>query len=102
MTYQDRPDPERGFAPQPDAGPGIAPWEAPRPRSRPYGAGRRLIYGLLWACWTLLLLAAGFGTLFNGQIAPGLLGLVLATLAGRYDYRIWTWQARHLWFLIIF
>jgi hypothetical protein len=28
--------------------------------------------------------------------------LVLGGLAGRYDYRIWTWRARRLLFFIIF
>lgn len=33
-----------------------------------YSDAKRTTYGLLWAGWT--------------------------ALAGRYDYRIWTWQAR--------
>jgi hypothetical protein len=58
-------------------------------------------YGLLWAAWTLVLTIAGFSGLFSGQILAGLFALVLAVLAGRYDYRIWTWRARRLLFLII-
>lgn len=40
--------------------------------------------------------------LFGGQILAGFLALVLGALAGRYDYRIWTWRARRLLFFIIF
>jgi hypothetical protein len=70
-------------------------------RRLPYSHGRRATYGLLWAAWTLVLTIAGFSGLFSGQILAGLFALVLAVLAGRYDYRIWTWRARRLLFLII-
>jgi hypothetical protein len=70
-------------------------------RRLPYSHGKRTGYGLLWAGWTLLLTIAGFAGLFGGQILTGLLALVLAALAGRYDHRIWTWRARRLLFLII-
>jgi hypothetical protein len=66
-----------------------------------YGHGRRTFYGLLWLAWTVLLATAGFVGLAAGQVLGGLLALVLAGLAGRYDYRIWTWRARRLVFLII-
>jgi hypothetical protein len=66
-----------------------------------YGHGRRTFYGLLWLAWTVLLATAGFAGLAAGQVLGGLLALVLAGLAGRYDYRIWTWRARRLVFLII-
>ena len=36
---------------------------------------------------------AGFALLFGGSVLSGLLSLVLAFFAGRYDYRIWSWQA---------
>lgn len=77
---------------------GIPGLTAPR---QPYSHGRRAAYGVLWAGWTAVLLIAGFSGLFGGQILGGLLALVLAGLAGRYDYRIWTWQARRLLFFII-
>jgi hypothetical protein len=70
-------------------------------RRLPYSNGKRTGYGLLWAGWTLLLTIAGFTGLFGGQILGGLFALVLAALAGRYDYRIWTWRARRLLFFII-
>jgi hypothetical protein len=67
----------------------------------PYSYGKRTGYGLLWAGWTLLLTIAGFAGLFGGHILSGLLALVLAALAGRYDYRIWTWRVRRLLFFIL-
>jgi hypothetical protein len=70
-------------------------------RRQPYSEGKRVGYGLLWAAWTLVLAIAGFSGLFSGQILGGLFALVLAALAGRYDYRIWTWRARRLLFFII-
>jgi hypothetical protein len=70
-------------------------------RSLPYSYGKRAGYGLLWAAWTAVLTIAGFTGLFGGQILGGLFALVLAALAGRYDYRIWTWRARRLLFLLI-
>jgi len=70
-------------------------------RRLPYSDGKRIGYGLLWAGWTLLLTIAGFAGLFGGHLLSGLFALVLAALAGRYDYRIWTWQARRLLFFII-
>jgi hypothetical protein len=70
-------------------------------RRLPYSHGKRAGYGLLWAAWTTLLTIAGFTGLFGGHILAGLFALVLAALAGRYDYRIWTWRARRLLFFIV-
>jgi hypothetical protein len=70
-------------------------------RRLPYSPGKRAGYGLLWAAWAAVLTIAGFTGLFGGQILGGLLALVLAALAGRYDYRIWTWRARRLLFFLI-
>lgn len=64
--------------------------------------GKRLFYGLLWSCWTLLLGLGGLLALPHGNTFMGaLLALGLAVLTGRYAYRIWTWQARRLIILII-
>lgn len=70
-------------------------------RRLPYSYGKRAGYGLLWAAWTLVLTIAGFSGLFGGQILAGLFAVVLAALAGRYDYRIWTWRAQRLLFFVI-
>ena len=81
--------------------PAAAPRAAGPARRTPYSHGRRIFYGLLWAGWTALLTIAGFAGLFGGQVLAGLLALAAAGVAGHYDYRIWTWQARRLLFLII-
>lgn len=67
---------------------------------RPYGHGKRTLYGVLWAGWTAVLTIGGFAMLFGGQ-ATGLIGIALGLLAGWYDFKIWTWRARRLIFFII-
>ena len=67
-----------------------------------YGNGRRIAYGSLWVFWTVMLVVVGFSLLSNGSALYGLIALALAVLTGRYAWRIWTWQARRLIFLIIF
>jgi len=71
--------------------PGLTP-------ERPYGQVRRGLYGSWWTFVAVLLVLGGFAS----SIGTGLVGLVLGALAGRYAYRIWTWQARSLWFAIFF
>lgn len=78
-----------------------APPAAGSARRTPYSHGRRVFYGLVWAGWTALLTIAGFAALFGGQVLMGLFALAAAGAAGHYDYRIWTWRARRLLFLII-
>jgi hypothetical protein len=75
--------------------------EAGSVRRTPYSHGRRVFYGVVWAGWTALLTIAGFAALFGGQVLGGLFALAAAGAAGHYDYRIWTWRARRLLFLII-
>jgi hypothetical protein len=70
--------------------------------ARRYGHGKRFFYGMLWLAWSALGLIGGVALLGQGQAAAGLFGLAFGAVAGIYDYRIWTWQARRLWFLIIF
>lgn len=69
--------------------------------ARPYGAGKRAFYGLMWVIWTLVLTVAGFSLMGSGSAGTGLIALVLAVLAGWYDYKIWTYRAKWLMFLII-
>jgi hypothetical protein len=69
---------------------------------RPYTEGKRALYGTLWAVWTVILLIGGISAMTAGSVGTGLLILLLGLLAATYDWRIWTWQATHLWFLIIF
>lgn len=73
----------------------------PPAAAHPYGHGRRAFYGLLWLAWTALGLVGGFSLLGDGKVGGGLFGLAFGALAAVYDYRIWTWQAKRLWLLII-
>jgi hypothetical protein len=57
-----------------------------------YSQGMRLFYGLLWLFWTAALAIGSIGAIGKGSVGAGLIGLVLAGFAGRYDYRIWTYQ----------
>lgn len=68
---------------------------------KPYSEGKRFGYGLLWAFWSVMFAIAAISLLGKGSVGAGLLALVLAAVAVRYDYRIWTYQARRLIFLLI-
>jgi len=80
----------------------------PQPQSLPsrprrwYGNGRRIFYGSLWSFYTVLLAIVFVQLLSKGSFTSALLSAGLALLTGFYAYRIWTWQARRLWLLIIF
>lgn len=87
--------------PQTSAAPPVQQFPDGASKRPPYSDGKRAGYGLLWAAWTAVLTIAGFTGLFSGQIVGGLFTLVLAALAGRYDYRIWTWRARRLLFFLV-
>jgi hypothetical protein len=67
----------------------------------PYSQGKRTFYGITWAIWTILLFTGGISAMSSGAVAAGLLAWILAALTAHYDWRIWSWQAKHLWFLII-
>ncbi len=54
----------------------------------------------MWAFWSVVFLIGGFTGLATNVLA-GLVLLALAALAIRYDYLIWTYRAKRLWFLII-
>jgi hypothetical protein len=81
-----------------------APKPAPQSRAAelPYGRVRRVTYGLWWSFVATVLVLGGFAAVFGGEAGAALLVLALGALAARYAYRIWTWQARSLWFVIFF
>ncbi len=101
-----------GYAPGQDYGrPGKTPEQlaykrgqrdATRRLTTPRMTGWRVVCGICWALWTLLLGVGAFVSLFQGNIGSFLLAAVLASLAGWYDYRIWTLKARRLTLFIIF
>jgi hypothetical protein len=49
-----------------------------------------------------MLTIAGFIGISQGSAGPALISLILAGLAGWYDYRIWALKARYLTLFIIF
>ena len=73
---------------------------------KPYSQFSRFAYGSWWTFITVVIAIASFGALFaggGGGVLWGLfIGPALGFLAGRYAYRLWTWQARRLVFFIIF
>jgi hypothetical protein len=77
------------------------PPEAEPQVGRPYSQFQRVAYGSWWTFITAILIIGGFIGLVE---SPGVafLAMVLGALAGRYAYRLWTWQARRLVFFIIF
>lgn len=68
----------------------------------PRMTGYRIACGICWAVWTLLFTIGAFASFGAGNAGTGLLALVLAGLAGWYDYRIWALKARRLTFFLIF
>jgi hypothetical protein len=62
----------------------------------------RAVCGINWAFWTVMLTIAGFIGISQGSAGPALISLILAGLAGWYDYRIWALKARYLTLFIIF
>lgn len=114
MTTRDWPEPTvpPASAPLPtstsggqSAGFGATPQAPGSNITQPYTNGRRVFYGLTWLVWTVILVVAAISA-FSGSggssAAMGLIPLVLAIFTARYDYRIWTFQAKHLWFLLLF
>jgi hypothetical protein len=72
-----------------------------QPIAPPYSNEKRILYSLFWAIWTGLLGMGSIAILVASPLA-GLVGLGLAVAAGRYAYRIWTYQAKSLWSFFIF
>lgn len=68
----------------------------------PRMTGYRIACGICWAFWTVLFTIGAFASFGAGNAGTGLLALVLAGLAGWYDYRIWALKARRLTFFLIF
>lgn len=61
----------------------------------------RAVCGLLWLA-VFAFFALGFvgSAFFAREIGGALVCLLIAALAGWYDYRIWTGLAKRLWFII--
>ena|SRR5258708_7518305 len=69
---------------------------------RPRYSVRRVLCGVWWALGTLLCGISALVSLFGGHFLQFLGAAALAGLMGWYDYRVWTFKAKWLMFLIIF
>jgi hypothetical protein len=70
---------------------------ASRRRPRTYSVVR-IACGALWAAFTIILAVGAVLELLTGLPAASVMCLVFAVGCGWYDYRIWTFKARRLWF----
>ena len=68
---------------------------------RPYSYGKRLFYGSWWSFVTLVLAIAALTSIVHLAIWDTIVALVGVYFLGRYAYRIWNWEAKHLVFLFI-
>lgn len=70
---------------------------APRRGPRAYSVVR-IVCGALWAAFTIILAVGTVLEWLTGLHAASIMCLVFAVGCGWYDYRIWTFKARRLWF----
>ena len=70
--------------------------------SRPRYTTRRLLCGIWGALGTAICGISALISLFGGHFLQFLGAAAITVLIGRYDYRIWTFKAKWLMFLIIF
>lgn len=70
--------------------------------ARPRYTTRRLLCGIWWALGTAICGISAIVSLFAGHFLQFLGAAAIAGLIGWYDYRIWTFKAKWLMFLIIF
>lgn len=90
---------QRQAGPAPQQRPSMVP--ADIALCRPYGQVRRALYGGWWTFVAAILFVGGLAALVS-SVGTAFVGLALGALSGRYAYRIWTWRARSLWFVIFF
>jgi len=69
------------------------------PRRRRAFSIVRIACGALWAAFTIILAAGTVMEWLTGLHAASIMCFVFAVGCGWYDYRIWTFKARRLWFL---
>lgn len=70
--------------------------------SRPHYSTRRILCGIWWALGTAICTISALISLFGGHFLQFLGAGAIAGLIGWYDYRIWTFKAKWLMFLIVF
>ena len=106
MTSEEFPKPAQyaddpsASLPGPSAPPGPPPQftRLPQPRY----SFKRVVCGIWWGLVTLLLAITVVSALAGGAFGAAFGALVLGALSGWYDWRIWTFRAKWLMFLIIF
>ncbi len=72
------------------------------PASRPRYSARRVVCGLWWGLGTVLGAISALINLTGSHFLQFLGAAAITALIGWYDYRIWTFKAKWLMFLIIF
>ncbi len=96
------PEPDfRNLPPPPAYPPPVYPppdQYAPRRRPRAFSVVR-IACGVLWAAFTVILAVGTVMEWLTGLHAASIMCFVFAVGCGWYDYRIWTFKARRLWFL---
>ena len=81
----------------------LTPGTGPRGTlTRPRYSTRRLLCGIWWALGTAICAISALISLFGGHFLQFLGAAAITGLIGWYDYRIWTFKAKWLMFLIIF
>lgn len=80
----------------------INPTNAAPIAGRPRYSVRRVICGIYWAIGTVICVVSAFINLFGGKFLAFLAAAAIGALVGWYDYRIWSFRAKWLMFLIIF
>jgi len=63
---------------------------------------KRAACGVVWSVYTLLATMFALSLAVSGPINAVLFVLVIAFFCGWYAYRIWTFQAKRLVFLVVF
>jgi hypothetical protein len=69
---------------------------------RPPYSARRVLCGIWWGLGTVLCAISALISLTEGHFLQFLGAAAITALIGWYDYRVWTFRAKWLMFLIIF
>jgi len=78
----------------------VPPTLPPVPARRRRMSAYRIICGGFWAAVTLIVGAGAFAEFNIGNTGGGVLCVLIAIPSGWYDYRVWTFKARRLWFFM--
>ena len=62
-------------------------------------SARRIIVGVTWGAFAVILIVGGFLELTVNLVAGAVLCFVLGAGCAWYDYRVWIFKAKRLWFI---